>query len=167
LAYILSFYAYVVIGMDYDSFSPFGGDAYFQTAQDIINRVPPNVTASVKGWRSVDGNRNRYWIAENLLASRVRPFRQAMYDYHRQSLDIMHQDAIAGRAVMTQAIESLSEVNRNYPNSMILQIFASTKSDEIIEIYKAGAAQEKTKVVQVMEKVDPPKASVYRQGIGK
>jgi hypothetical protein len=167
LTFVLAFYANIVIGLDYDSFSPFGGEAYFQAAQDIVNRVPPNVASNVPGWRSVENNRNRYWLVENLLSPRIRPMRQAIYDYHRQGLDMMYQDPYAARAVMTLALESLSGVNQNYPNSVIMQTFANTKSDEIIEIYKAAAPQEKNSVIRVMERVDPPRASNYRQGIGK
>ncbi len=167
LTSVLGYYAYIVIGMDYDSFSSFGGEPYFQAAQDIVNRIPPNVASSVPGWRSVENNRNRYWLIENLLSPRVRPFRQAVYDYHRQGLDMMYQDVAVGRAVMTQAVEKLGDVNRSYPNSMILQVFANTKSDEIIEIYKGAGQQEKTAVTQTMERVDPPRASEYRSGIGK
>lgn len=167
LTSVLGFYAYVVLGMDYDSFSPFGGEPYFQAAQDIVNRIPPNIASSVPGWRSVESNRNRYWLIENLLSPRVRPFRQAVYDYHRQGLDLMYQDVAVGRAVMTQALETLNDVNRSYPNSMILQVFSNTKSDEIIEIYKGAGPQEKTAITRTMEKVDPPRASDYRTGIGK
>lgn len=167
LTYVLAFYAYMVIGMDNDSFSPFGGEPYYQQAQDIVNRVPPTVASNVPGWRSVENNRNRYWLMENMLSPRMRPFRQAIYDYHRQGLDLMYQDANAARAVMTLAIESLADVNQSYPNSAIMQLFANTKADEIIEIYKAAAPQEKNSVVKVMERVDPSRASSYRQGIGK
>ncbi len=167
LSSILAFYANVVIGMDYDSFSPFGGDIYFEKAQDIINQVPPNIASSVKGWRSVDGNRNRYWLIENLLTPRVRPFRQAFYDYHRQGLDMMHENPTTGRAVMTQALSTLLKVNQSYPASMIMQVFANTKSDEIIEIYKGAFPDEKSEIIKVMVKVDPSRASNYRQGIGR
>lgn len=167
LTSVLGFYAYIVLGMDYDSFSPFGGEPHFQAAQDVVNRIPPNIASTVPGWRSTDGNRNRYWLIENILSPRVRPFRQAIYDYHRQGLDVMYEDVGGGRAVMTQALESLDGVNRSYPNSMILQVFANTKSDEIIEIYKGAGPQEKNSITRTMERVDPPRASAYRQGIGK
>ncbi len=163
LTSILGFYAYVALGMDYDSFSPFGGEPYFQAAQDIVNRIPPNVASSVPGWRSTDGTRNRYWLIENILSPRVRPFRQAIYDYHRHGLDIMNEDPSGGRAVMTQALESLDGVNRSYPNCMILQVFSNTKSDEIVEIYKGANSQEKNTVTRTMERVDPARASTYRQ----
>lgn len=167
LTAVLGFYAYVVLGMDFDSFSPYGGEPYFQQAWDIVQRIPPNVAASVQGWKATDGDRTRYKLAENLTSPRVRPLRSAMYDYHRQGLDFMHEDAPAGLAVMTQAIENLQMVNKDLPNSMIMQVFANTKQDEIIEIYKGAAPQEKDKVVRVMARLDPSKASSYRQGIGK
>lgn len=167
LTSVLAYYAYIVIGMDYDSFSPLGGEPYFQAAWDIVNRIPPNVSSSLPGWRSTENNRNRYWLVENILSPKMRPFRQLIYDYHRQGLDTMNDDVNVSRAIMTQGIEALEGVNRTYPNSMILQVFSNTKSDEIIEIYKGGAATEKTTVTRVMERIDPTRASEYRQGIGK
>ena len=167
LSTILAFYANVAIGMDYDSFSPFGGDLYFNRAQDIINQVPPGIASSLKGWRSVDGKRNRYWLVENLLTPRVRPFRQAFYDYHRQGLDVMHDNFVTGRAVMTQSLATLMDVNRSYPSSMIVQVFTNTKSEEIIEIYKGAFPDEKSEIIKVMVKIDPSKASNYRQEIGR
>ncbi len=163
LAAVLAFYVYVIIGMDYDSFAPFGGEQYFQLAQDIVNNIPPTIASQVPGWRSTEGNRNRYWIVENLLTPRTRPYRQAMYDYHRQALDVMHKEAGTGLAVMSTAISQIGEVNRNYPNSMIMQMFSNTKRDEIVDIFKAGTPQQKDGVIRVMQKIDPSHASGYRQ----
>ncbi len=162
LSSILSFYAYIIIGLDYDSFSPFGGETYFQFAQDILNAVPQSVTATNKGWRSIDGNRNRYWIIENLLSPRVRNLRQAYYDYHRQALDVMHQDPATGRIIMAQAIEDIAGVNQTYPNAMMIQLFVNAKSNEIIEIYKQGTSAEINRVVQSMSRIDGANASKYR-----
>lgn len=163
LSQILSYYAYIAIGMDYDSFSPFGGQPYFQTAQEILNNVPSNVQSSNPGWRSIDGNRNRYWIIENILSPRVRPYRQAMYDYHRQALDIMAEDVEAGRRIMLQALEELNGVNQVYPNAMIIQMFTNAKGSEVVDIFKRGTAQEKNRVVQIMSKLDPSNAQKYRE----
>lgn len=167
LTSVLAYYAYIAIGMDYDSFSPLGGEQYFQSAWDIVNRIPPQVAANVPGWRSTENNRNRYWLVENILSPKMRPFRQMIYDYHRQGLDTMQEDANVARAIMTQSLETLEAVNRTYPNSMILQVFSNTKSDEIIEIYKGGATTEKNTITRTMERIDPTRASQYRQGIGK
>jgi hypothetical protein len=148
--------------LDYDSFSPFGGEAYFQKASDILNNIPTPVSASNPGWRSIEGNRNRYWIIENLLSPRVRPYRQAMYDYHRQALDVMASDANAGRAIMVNAIEKISQVNQTYPNAMIIQMFANAKSNEIVSIFLGAPMTERNKVIQVMSKIDPTNSSKYR-----
>ncbi|MFT4762215.1 MAG: hypothetical protein ACI9LN_004199, partial [Saprospiraceae bacterium] len=162
LTTVLSFYAFIVIGMDYDSFSPLGGEQYFQTAQEIINNIPPNVSAAYKGWRSVDSDRNRYWIAENMLSNRLRDYRQAIYDYHRQGLDIAYKDFPTGRAIMANAIKALGAAEKAYPRSMALQMFSNAKSAEIIDIFKGGIPNEKNDVIAVMQRVDASKASTYR-----
>ena len=162
LSSVLSFYVYLILGLDYDSFSPFGGEEYFQIAQEIVNNVPQSVAAAVGGWRSLDGNFNRYWIIENILSPRVRPYRQAMYDFHRQSLDIMADDPAAGRAVMLQALQAVRDVNQAYPNSMIIQMFVNTKGQEVTEIFKVGDLTEKNTFIQVMSRIDPSNSGRYR-----
>jgi hypothetical protein len=162
LSSILAFYVYIILGMDYDSFSLFGGDEHYQTAQEILNTVPQNVASSAAGWRSVEGNRNRYWIMENILSPRVRPLRQGLYEYHRQGLDMMANDVNTGRAILLQALEEVDKVNQSYPNAMIVQMFSNAKSDEIVEIFKRGTRQEQDRVVQIMTKVDATNASKYR-----
>lgn len=163
LTALLAFYVYTIIGMDYDSFSPLGGDAYFKKAQDVVTNIPPGVAGiDPKGWRAVDGNRNRYWMAENMLSPRIRPFRQAMYDYHRQGLDIMSEDVNAGRGMIATALETVSKVNRAYPNAMIMQTFSDTKTVEITDIFQGGTLQEKNKVIQVMTRIDAARAAKYR-----
>lgn len=163
LSAVLSFYVYLIIGLDYDSFELYGGEPYLQTAQEIVNNIPQNVAAVNLGWRSLDSDRNRFWIVENLLSPRVRPYRKAMYQYHRLALDVMSNDVDAGRSIMTSAIEEIGKVNQAYPNSMIVQMFANAKSDEVIEIYKRGNRSEQDKFVNLMSKIDPTNASNYRE----
>jgi len=167
LTSILSYYVYVVLGLDYDSFTLYGGDAHFQQAQDILNTVPQSVAAQFKGWRSLDGNRNRYWLIDNILSPRARPYREAMYNYHRQSLDMMHTDASAGRVIMLQALEACKGVAKTLQNSMVMQVFANTKGNEIIEIYKNGDSQQKQRVKQIMASIDGANANKYRLQIGR
>ncbi|MCB0570701.1 MAG: DUF4835 family protein [Phaeodactylibacter sp.] len=162
LSSVLAFYAYVILGLDYDSFSSFGGEPYLQKAMDIVNAVPQGAAASNPGWRSLDGNRNRYWLIENLLSPRVRPMRQAWYDYHRQGLDVSVSDITTARAVIASALEQVRNVDQVYPNTMIVQMFSDTKSAEILEIFKRGTPQEQNTVIQVMTKIDPSNASNYR-----
>ncbi len=163
LTSILSFYVYYILGLDYDSFSPYGGEVFFQLAQDIVNTIPPNAAAANPGWRSLDSNRNRYWMIENILSPRVRPYRKAMYDYHRQSLDLMHQDADAGRLIMMGALREVEKVNKAYPSSMIIKMFANAKANEVVEIFKKGTSVEKSTVRGIMTKIDAANASNYRK----
>ena len=135
LTSILSFYINIILGMDYDSFSPFGGEVFFQQANDILNIVPPAATQIFPGWRALDGRRNRYWMITNILSPRFRTYRSAMYDYHRQGLDIMSDDPNTGRAVILQSLEVVSNVNRLQPQSMLVQMFANAKANEVIEIF--------------------------------
>ncbi len=163
LSSILSFYIYIILGLDYDTFSPLGGDDYFQNAQDILTTVPPNVTDKVKGWRSLDGVRNRYWIIENILTPRVRPMREALYEYHRQGLDLMGTEPVKGRSSIMKALEEIERVGRSYPNSMIIQMFFNAKRKELVEIFKGGTNSEKTRAVQIMSKLDAANAIEYRK----
>ncbi|MCB0628344.1 MAG: DUF4835 family protein [Saprospiraceae bacterium] len=162
LSAVLAYYAFIIIGKDYDSFSPMGGEPYFQLAQDILNSVPQSAASSNPGWRSVEGNRNRYWLVENIMSPRVRPMRQAMYAYHRDGLDVMFQDVETGRAVITQALSEIGSVNQSYPNSMIVQLFNNEKSAELVEIYKLGSLEQQNEVIRLMSRLDPANASKYR-----
>ena len=162
LSHILAFYAYVVLGLDYDSFSPFGGEKHFQQAQNLISVFPANLSGSFRGWASQDGKRNRYWLLESILNPSVRPFREAMYTYHRQGLDIMSNDVETGKAVLMQVLETAGQVNNKYLNAMVLQTFANTKATELIEIFKVAPRQLKTRVYAIMSKIDAANASKYR-----
>ena len=162
LSSVLAFYAYIMLGLDFDSFSPYGGEPYFQAAQDILNNVTQAAAAANPGWRSLDGNRNRFWLIENILSPRVRPYRQAWYDYHRQGLDLCASDVATGRAIIAAALDEIRNVDQAYPNSMIIQVFTDTKSQEILEIFKRGTPQEQNTVVQVMTRIDASNAAKYR-----
>ncbi len=162
LTSILSFYAYTILGIDYDSYSPFGGEQYYQTANDIISTIPSGLTGKYKGWRSSDGNRNRYWVIESTLSPRARNYRQAMYDYHRLGLDMMHSDQETAKSIILQAIEQIGTVNKAYPQAMIIQMFANAKAAEIVEIFKEGSSQQKTKIRQLMSKMDAANANKYK-----
>lgn len=158
----LSFYANLVIGLDGDSFSPYGGEDALQIAQTIVNTIPQPVAESAKGWRPQDGQRNRYWIMENILSPRLRNFRKAYYDYHRQGIDVLSSNPEGGKAIMTAALESILETSRAYPTAMAWQLFANSKYTEVIEIFKEGTARQKLKVKEVMSRLDPANATRYQ-----
>lgn len=162
LSAVLSFYVYIILGTDYDSFSPFGGESQFQTAQEIVNNIPQGAADADPSWKSLGSNRNRFWMIENILSPRVKSYRQAMYDYHRQGLDVMATDAATGRAIMAAAIEEVGRVNQTYPNSMIVQMFNNAKSTEIVEIFKQGERRQQDEIIRVMSRIDASNSSKYR-----
>jgi hypothetical protein len=164
LTSILAFYANMVIGLDYDSFSLDGGTPYFQKALAIANNAQGS---GEKGWKAFDGDRNRYWMVNNILDAPFVLLRKCIYTYHRKGLDIMYQDTNAGRAVILESIESLSKVHSIKPLSFSLQLFFNAKSDEIVNIFSAGKPEEKTRLLDVLSIIDPTNNNKYQKILNK
>jgi hypothetical protein len=165
LAALFAFYAYVMLGLDFDSFSLYGGDPYLLNAQQIVSNIQNSSTNTAPGWRPSDGgkNRNRYWIVENLLNPRVKPLRAAVYTYHRQGLDVFSADMDKAKAMVLQALEEVEKVNSAYVNSMIIQMFTNSKRDELIEMWKVAPRVQKDRVIQILSKLDPAYSQRYRE----
>lgn len=162
---ILAFYVYVILGMDYDSFSLYGGEQHYLTAQQIVTNVQSGGSSGAGGWRPADGgkNRNRYWVIENLLNPRVKPYRAAMYSYYRKGLDNFATNLDQGKVAVLQALEEVDKVNVAYFNAMIIQMFANAKRDELVEMWKVGSKPQKDRVTQIMSKIDPANGQRYRE----
>lgn len=162
LSAILGFYSYVILGLDYDSFGELGGTDLFQEAQNILSGVPSNVAQSAGGWTSIEkGQRNRYWLIENILNPRMEDYRKAMYLYHRGGLDRMADDTSNGVTACATAITRIAEANKAYRNSMIIQIFAQMKSTEILQIFTGAEQAQKQRVYSAMIQIDAANASKY------
>ena len=161
LSSLLTFYSYLILGYDGDTFELMGGAPFFQICQNIVNNVPPQVSGSDKGWTSQSNKNSRYWVLENALSPKLRTYREAMYKYHREGLDVMASDVTTGTTEMLTAILALDGARNQYPNSTALQMFANAKSDEIIEIFKVADNQSKNKVMQVMRRIDVAHANKY------
>jgi len=160
LSAILTYYAYFILASDYDTYEPFGGDAHFQTVENIISSIPPNVSKST-GWDQQGSRRNRYWMSENMRNPRIKPLRQAVYEYHRQSLDNMHEDSDKSRAIMVSALTTFEQVNNSVNNTAAVQMFIDSKRTELIEIFKGASRGQQTKVYDILVKLDPAQASRY------
>ncbi len=158
LSQALAFYAYIIIGLDYDSFSKEGGSPYFQEAGNIVSLSPRENPA----WNP-SKSRNRYAIFESITNARSIPYRKAMYEYHRLGLDIMATDAEGGRNKIMDALEKIDQVNSDFLNAYILQIFANSKSTELVEIFKQAPSSQKTRFQTIMTKIDATKARIFRQ----
>lgn len=158
----LAFYAYVILGMDYDSFSEMGGEEYLQKAQDILNAVP---RSNVKGWTAAGTiNRSRYWLIENLLNPRMQNMRRAMYQYYLLGLDrIAQEDEMEkGLTSVFKALQTVDATNQSNPNSMWVQIFSDAKKDEILELFQVADFNTKRQVYSIMVKLDGTRAEAYR-----
>ncbi|HLW08117.1 MAG TPA: DUF4835 family protein [Marinilabiliaceae bacterium] len=160
LVAILSYYAYIILGYDYDSFSLRGGTPYFQKAEHIVSMMQ---NSKESGWRSFDGTRNRYWLTENLLNEQHAPLRSCYYEYHRKGLDLMAQKPEEGRSNILSALEQLTKVYRQRPNSFALSFFFDAKLEELINIFSEAPSMEKGKVITILSEVDPANSNKYNE----
>ncbi|WP_430972724.1 DUF4835 family protein [Sunxiuqinia rutila] len=160
LTNLMAFYAYIILGMDYDSFAPNGGTPYFQKAQQIVNNSQ-NVRYS--GWKAYESERNRYWLIENIMNRSYAPFRDCIYQYHRLGLDRMYEQVEEGRAAIAESLKSIQKVFRSRPSLYILQIFFDAKSDELVNIFSKSYPDERNRVLSILNEVDPSNGSKYEK----
>lgn len=160
LTNILAFYAYIILGMDYESFSPEGGTEFFQKAQNIVNN---SQNAREKGWKAYESERNRYWLVENILNKSYSGFRSCMYQYHRQGLDLMSDKAPEGRAAIAESLKQIQKVFRARPSLYILQVFFGAKSDELVNIFSKSFPDERNRVSIILNECDPSNGSKYEK----
>ncbi len=160
LSALCGFYAYTVLGMDYDSFSLLGGQPYFQKAQSLMNSF---ASGDKKGWKpsANDKQRTRYWIIESLTNPRAINARKAYYDYYLNGLDLMSTKPAEAQTAIADAIDRVGKVNRDMPNSMVMQLFIDTKNNEIVQIFTGTAGAARAKVAETMVTIDGANASRY------
>jgi len=159
LSSILGFYAYFVLGMDADSYKPLGGTEFYTLAQQVLNNAQ---NANESGWKAFEDQRNRYWLLDNQLQAVFRPFRELLYSYHRTGLDAMTEDAAAARRTIAGGIEKLKSVHQAKPASYNLQVFFNAKHQELVEIFKVADPQEKSKLFNTLQIIDPGHISQYQ-----
>ncbi len=163
LSSILGFYGYFILGMDYDSFSPEGGTAYFTLAQQIVSNAQ---SSGLAGWQTNEtGNskKNRYWLVDNILHQLFKPLRECNYEYHRKGIDKLYENKIEGRKMITTSIKKLTRISNVRPNSINLLIFIQGKVNELKNLYLDAETKEKTEIVNVLKGIDPANSSKYEQ----
>ena len=158
LTSVVSYYVYIFLGFDYDSFSPDGGTPYFQKAQNIVNQAQNAVET---GWKAFEGTQNRYWLTEEITNPQFKPLRECMYQYHRKGLDAMSEKVAPARAQILEALKKLRKVNQDKPGSFALQVFFLAKSDEIINIFSQANPDEKNQVITLLAEIDPANYNKY------
>lgn len=149
---LLSFYAFISLGIEADTFEERGGSVFYGVAQQILNLTNQN---QKKGWNQADGNRNRYWLIDNLSSNTFREYRTAMYGYHRLGLDIMIEDPLMAKQNIMSSIERLNRLFSRRPNAFLNQIFFDSKSDEIVDIFSDGPEVDFQKTLNLLNKIAP------------
>ncbi|GGG42990.1 DUF4835 domain-containing protein [Bizionia arctica] len=156
---VLAFHVYMVLGIDADTFSPNGGDAYFDQAQNIVNYSQGD---NSKGWKLSDGSQSRYVLVTDMLSQTFEDYRKVMYQYHRNGLDYMNDNQKEAKLNISNALITLEAMNRVRPNSFIMRTFFDAKTDEIQDIFSSGPSVEITKLVSVLNNVAPTYSSNWR-----
>ncbi len=147
------YYIYIILGLDFDSFSPLGGKAYFEQAQQIVNMAQSQGTWN--GWKAFDGNQNRHALITALTDNTSENFRNMWYTYHRKGLDEMAANPDRGRTTIIETLPLLEEVYKTRPTSVILQVYADTKLDELMSIYSKATSQEKQSALKLLSNIFP------------
>lgn len=162
LSSILTYFAYIVLAVDYDSFSSNGGEPYYDKAYDVYAALPQGLQRGDSGWSSDNfQGQNRYFLVENARNPSLRAFRAAYYDYHRLAIDNMYDDPHKSRAVMMSAITQIGETERNYPRSIFIRMFSDAKKLELANIFKGASNGEKSKLKKIMGSIDPSNNTIF------
>lgn len=158
LTQLLAYYAYLMIGLDQDTFSLFGGTAAYEKAMSVV-QVAQN--SNYKGWQVFDGQKSRYQVIENLLNQSYNDIRKFLYEYHLKGLDVMAENLDGGRTEVTTTLSNLKSVYDKRPNLYMLQIILEAKRQEIINIYLEASPAEKVAMINLMSSIDPPNGNKY------
>lgn len=152
----LGYYMYIILGMDYDSFSPLGGTPYFEKARSISNIA----LASGQGWNESEMI-NRIWLQENFNSQQFLPFREGFYKYHRHSLDGILKNADTSRVVALEFLRSIKQVNIQKPSSIVLKTFFFAKNDELVNLFSKGDRKVREEASLLLRELDPLNTEKY------
>lgn len=159
LTSMLAYYAYIILGMDYDSFSELGGTPYFQKALTVVNNAQPS---NRPGWESLGSNRNRYNLIENINNPQMQELRRNTYRYHRLALDTFDKTPDASRTIVVNVLTELKKVWTIYPNSIFVISFFDAKSTELVNIFSNGSLQVRRDAYDLLTTIDP-KRNIYQK----
>jgi hypothetical protein len=158
LTSMLAFYAYVVLGLDYDSFGELAGDQYYQIAQVIVNNA---AQSNFPGWSALESTRSRFALIDDLTNQQMQVLRSGIYKYHRLGLDLYEEDPETTRANVLEVLESIREIKSRYPASIFVISFFDAKTDELVNIFDEASIQEKRKAYNLLVELNPNKTDVY------
>ena len=156
---VLAFHVYMILALDADSFAKNGGDAYYKQAQIIANYSQQQ---NYKGWKVEDGLQSRFALIDNVLSPTFKEFRDVMYAYHRNGLDVMSDNPKQGKENIASALKEFEAMNSRRPNSFLLRTFFDAKADEIEQVFSDGPSVNIASVKETLQKIAPTYASKWR-----
>ncbi len=163
LTSILAFYAYYVLGIDYDTFSLMGGSQYFVNAEQVVLNAQ---NAAEAGWKPMDNisHKNRYWLIKDMIDTDYEGVRVFNYNYHRLGLDVMDEQVVEGRAAITNSLDLLQQVYRKKPDPYmyLLRLVFDAKVDEIVNVFTESYPEERNRAYDILTEVDKPNANKYK-----
>lgn len=160
LSALLSFYASIILGLDYDSFSLEGGTEFFTNAETIVTNAQ---NAPERGWKAYEDRKNRYWLIENILNDTYSPIREFYYKFHLLGLDYMSEKVSDGRSSIAESVSLLQKVHRKKPSSFLMQVLFDAKADEIVNIFQESFPEEKRRVYNILKEVNPANTAKYEK----
>jgi len=160
LTSLIDFYAYIILGFDFDSFSELGGTPYFQEAQNIVSLAQ---TTSSPGWSRSNNRRNRAQLVADLMNTNFELFRQAIYQYHRQGLDAFLNNPPKGRQQVLKALQKIQEAKRNTSSNLVFDIFFNAKYREIVSIFEDADPQVRLEAFNLLSQIDQGHLTEYRK----
>ena len=162
LSSLLSYYALIIIGLDYDSFGKLRGEAYFNLAWRVVTNAQ---NSGYNGWDQFNSIRNRYWLVENLLNAQMKPIREASYQYHLQGLDHFLETPEEARKIISESIQKILKVNQARPRSILTISFLDAKTDEISQIFSKGDQSLRKRTYNMLVNIDATKRSDFAKMI--
>ncbi|MEO8533340.1 MAG: DUF4835 family protein [Flavobacterium sp.] len=159
LVSVVSFYSYMILGIDADTFQMAGGSSYLETAQNISNVAQQG---GFKGWSQADGVQNRYFLINDMLSPTYSDLRQTMFLYH-SGLDNMSQDLKVAKEKIKSSVVLIGKLNSVKPNAFLTRIFFDAKSDEIVSVFSGGPSIPVTDLTDILNKVSPLNSTKWSQ----
>lgn len=159
----IAYYIYIILGLDFDTFSLRGGDPYLQKALNIVNNAPEG--QNINGWKPFDNIRNRYWLIENLTNNKYTLIHDAYYSYYRSGLDQLYDREADARTGMLNALNMLNTINTETPNTMIIQFFFQGRYTELSRVFQKSPPDEKARAVDLLTRLDVSNINRYKQDL--
>ena len=161
LTAVFAYWVNIILGFDYDSFSLRGGDPYFVKAQNIVNNAPES--GEITGWKNYESQRNRYWLTENLNNNRFALFHDALYSYYKNGMDLLYENEDEGRNGILNCLNYLSTIQKDNPNSMIMQFFFQGRSAELVKVFSKANKDTRDRALNHLLKLDVTNSRLYNE----